>query len=326
MESELMRHNPENASEIVHVPVLWREILDFTGSSAGAGKGLLVDCTLGEGGHSSLFLSEFPELKIIAFERDPEILAVARRRLAPFDSRITYVNRNFADMPAYLRSEGLMADYVLFDYGISSYHFDRSGRGFSFRGDEPLDMRLGVGCSLSAADIVNRAKEEELARIFFEYGEERWSRRIASYIVRKRESDPFETAGQLADLVMKAIPARFHVRNIHPATRVFQALRIAVNGELDAISSGLDSLYKNVAKDGLVMCMSFHSLEDRIVKNVFRQWARGCSCGLEPRDCRCTDLPFVNVETKKPVVPSEDEILENSRARSAKLRVCRRLG
>jgi 16S rRNA (cytosine1402-N4)-methyltransferase len=215
--------------------------------------------------------------------------------------------------------------YVLFDYGISSFHFDRSGRGFTFRDSEPLDMRLDGNTGPSAADLVNGASAEELADIFFHYGEERWSRKIAAYIKEQRRKKPFETADGLADIVMRAIPRRFHVKNIHPATRVFQALRIAVNNELEAIDRGLDSIYRYLDDGGRIMSMSFHSLEDRIVKNRFRQWARGCSCGLEGRQCQCLSRPFVSMVTKKPVIPTEEEIAENKRSRSARLRVCERI-
>ena len=228
-------------------------------------------------------------------------------------------------MPEYLERRGQKVQYVLFDYGISSYHFDRSGRGFTFRDDEPLDMRLDGTGGRSAAHLVNNASAEELADIFYHFGEERWSRKIAAYIKEQRQKEPFETTGQLASLVMRAIPRRFHVKNIHPATRVFQALRIAVNNELDAIESGLKGLYEFIDTGGRIMAISFHSLEDRIVKTRFRQWARGCTCGLEGKQCQCMNRPFVNLLTRKPVVPGEAELSENNRARSARLRVCERI-
>lgn len=313
----------DNSFDIIHVPVFWREVLTLVAESDAAGTGIFVDCTLGEGGHSEQILLKFPNAKVIAFERDPEILEVAKQRLDFFGDRIVFVNDNFASLPKYLKDHGLLVQYILFDYGISSYHFEMSGRGFSFRQDEPLDMRLS-GSGKSAADIVNKASVKELSEIFYKFGEERWANRIAAYIARQRDLNAFKTTGELADVVMRAIPSRFHVRNIHPATRVFQALRIAVNGELDAISAGLDSLWKHVATGGLVMAISFHSLEDRIVKNMFRQWERGCVCGLEPDKCVCANKPFVSVLTKKPILPTDEELAENSRARSAKLRVCRR--
>jgi 16S rRNA (cytosine1402-N4)-methyltransferase len=308
---------------IVHTPVLWREVLSFVRDSVFGGSGVCADCTLGEGGHSELLLSNFPDIRIIAFERDAEILAIARNRLERFSGRIEFINSNFSEVSSVLAGRGEIR-YILFDYGISSYHFDKSGRGFSFRDDEPLDMRLDKSVKRSAASFINSAPERELSDIFFHYGEERWSKKIAAYIVRERSRSPFATTGELVSVVMRAIPSRFHVKNIHPATRVFQALRIAVNGELDAIGAALDGLWARLDTGGRVMAISFHSLEDRIVKRAFRNWARGCTCGLEGRACMCQHKPFVSILTKKPIVPSDDEINANKRARSARLRVCER--
>lgn len=314
----------EISQNIVHVPVLWREILSLVSRSPAAGTGIFVDCTLGEGGHSEQLLMKFPELKIIAFERDPELLAVAKERLEIFGDRIIFLNKNFSGMPSYLEREGLVVNYILFDYGISSYHLEKSGRGFSFRNREPLDMKLDNGAGISASDILNKASAEELGDIFYRLGGERWSRKIAANIVKQRRVSRFETTDQLSEAVLKAIPSKFRVKNIHPATRVFQALRITVNDELRAIGEGLNSLWKYVNKGGLIMAISFHSIEDRIVKNVFKQWERGCSCGLEPLQCECHNKPFVSVLTKKPVLPSAEELSANHRSHSAKLRVCSR--
>ncbi|MCL2026564.1 MAG: 16S rRNA (cytosine(1402)-N(4))-methyltransferase RsmH [Leptospirales bacterium] len=316
-----MRHNADTTS-IVHTPVLWKEVLFFVQNSLFHGSGLCADCTLGEGGHTELLLSNFPEIKVIAFERDPDILAIAQKRLEAFSGRVEFVNSNFSEISQLLA--GREPRYILFDYGVSSYHFDKSGRGFSFRSSEPLDMRLDKK-GRSAAEILSNSSERELADIFFHYGEERWSKKIAAYIVKERVTSPFTTTEHLASVVMRAIPRRFHVKNIHPATRVFQALRIAVNAELDSISSALDGLWEILPVGGRVMAISFHSLEDRLVKKSFRDWARGCSCGLEGKACMCTSRPFVSVLTKRPVTPSDEEINLNRRARGAKIRVCERV-
>ncbi|MCL1911307.1 MAG: 16S rRNA (cytosine(1402)-N(4))-methyltransferase RsmH [Leptospirales bacterium] len=316
-----MRHNADMTS-IAHTPVLGREILSFVQSSLFHGSGLCADCTLGEGGHTELLLSNFPDIKVIAFERDPDILAVAQKRLEAFSGRVEFVHANFSGISRLLAARE--PGYILFDYGVSSYHFDKSGRGFSFRSDEPLDMRLDKE-GRSAAEILNNCSERELADIFFHYGEERWSKKIAAYIVRERALSPFATTDRLASVVMRAIPRRFHVKNIHPATRVFQALRIAVNAELDSISSALDGLWKILPVGGRVMAISFHSLEDRLVKKSFRDWSRGCSCGLEGKACMCASRPFVSILTKRPVTPSDEEINLNRRARGAKIRVCERV-
>ena len=318
-----MQQHPEQSFS--HISILQEDILSLVRESSFSGAGICVDCTCGEGGHSELLLSAFPELNIIAFERDPEILSIAQKRLLPFGERIEFVNSNFSEISAFINAKSIALQYVLFDFGISSYHFDRSGRGFSFRGDEPLDMRLDKLNGKSAAEYLNHSTEEELANIFYHLGEERWSRKIAAYICRQRDSKPFQTTAELADLVMRAIPNRFHVKNIHPATRVFQALRIAVNGELKAIEAALDGLWRLLDAGGRIMAMSFHSLEDRLVKKAFQDWARGCSCGKYGRECLCSDKPFVKILTKKPIIPSENEISTNNRARSAKLRACERI-
>ena len=316
-----MRHNAEMTS-IAHIPVLWKEILSFVQTSLFHGSGLCADCTLGEGGHTELLLSNFPEIEVIAFERDPDILAIAQKRLEVFSGRVEFVNSNFSGLSQLLA--GREPRYILFDYGVSSYHFDKSGRGFSLRNSEPLDMRLDKK-GRNAAEILNGYSERELTDIFFRYGEERWSKKIAAYIVKERVLSPFTTTEHLASVVMRAIPKRFHVKNIHPATRIFQALRIAVNEELDSISSALDGLWEILPVGGRIMAISFHSLEDRLVKKFFRDWARGCSCGLEGKSCMCTSRPFVSILTKKPVTPSDEEIHLNKRARGAKIRVCERV-
>ncbi len=307
-----------------HIPVLWREIFGFIDESPLEGKGTLVDCTLGEGGHSEKILERFDKITIIAFERDREILEIAKQRLERFMERIRFINDNFSEISRYLHQESAVVEYVLYDFGISSYHFDRSGRGFSFAGDEPLDMRLNGG-DMTAADVVNGFREKELADIFYTLGEERWSRKIARAIVHDRQGKKFETTGDLAGLILRVVPKRYQVKNIHPATRVFQALRIFVNGELDAIEKSLAGLPGNVAPGGRVMAVSFHSLEDRIVKNRFRRWSKGCVCGLDERHCMCAGPALVKILTKKPIIPENDEIEFNSRSRSARLRVCERV-
>ncbi len=321
-----MRHNLEEAvnPEFAHIPIMWREMFEFVEGSASGGKGTLVDCTLGEGGHSDLFLRFFPDLKVIAFERDPEILEVAGRRLSVHGDRISFANSNFSEAAERLSEMGARADYVLYDFGISSFHFDRSGRGFGFKEDEPLDMRLGSNSDgLTAERIVNRFSEDELTDIFYRYGEENWSRHIARIICERRQKRPLMTTGELAQLVLEAIPKKFHVRNIHPATRIFQAIRIRVNDELTAIESALKGIRSVCAPGALIMAMSFHSLEDRIVKERFRLLHRGCECGHEPKMCVCTNKPFVEILTKKPLMAQEDEVALNRRSRSARLRVCR---
>ena len=218
-----------------------------------------------------------------------------------------------------------MVSAFLYDFGISSYHLERSGRGFGFQRDEPLDMRLDADAGVNAFSIVNECPEKELADIIFNYGGERRARRIARFIVQRRREKSIDTTLKLAELVLRAIPKKYRVRNIHPATRVFQALRIAVNDELSAIEKSLEQALSILSPGGRIMAISFHSLEDRIVKNRFRTWAKGCICGLEQEQCQCSADPLVRVLTKKPVMPGQEELSSNRRSRSARLRVCERI-
>jgi 16S rRNA (cytosine1402-N4)-methyltransferase len=325
-----MRHNTEN-NEIVHTPVMWQEVLEFARQSESIGKCPFVDCTLGEGGHSELLLKTFDDIKIIAFERDSEILEVAEKRLMAFKDRISFVNDNFSNLSKHLNSyrAGISckagASGFLYDFGISSYHFEKSGRGFSFNTDEPLDMRLDKNVKYNAAYIINKFPEKELEKIFLEYGEEHWAKKIAKEICAKRKQKEIATSAELAEIVKYSIPARFRVKNIHPATRVFQAVRIAVNDELSAIRSSLAEAAGLLSPGGVIMAISFHSLEDRIVKDQFRRLSKGCTCELQPQHCQCSGEPVIELLTKKPVLPKRDEIMTNRRSRSAKLRVCKKL-
>lgn len=323
---ELMRHNSEeDMPETVHSPVLRREVLQYIEDSPLQGKGILIDATLGEGGHSELVMERFPELQVIAFERDSSIFEIALQRLKKYEGRLTGINDNFKNMSMHLNDKKAGIAYMLFDFGISSFHYEKSGRGFAYSMNEKLDMRLDANSDLTAAHIINRYREKELADIFYHYGEERWSRRIASLICAERQKAPVETTGDLAGLVLRAIPKRFHVQNIHPATRVFQALRIAVNDELAAIKEALKDAVDFLAPGGRLMAISFHSLEDRIVKERFRALARGCLCENEPKYCQCQNRPFIKILTKKPIMADMEELKTNMRARSAKMRVCEKL-
>ena len=301
-----------------------KELVHFVEDSEHRGAGMLVDCTSGEGGHSELFLERFADLTITAFDRDSDIMLKAKERLGRYGNRINFINDNFAHIAQHLAQLKGRVNYVLYDFGISSYHYEESGRGFGFAKDERLDMRLDESAE-SAYHIVNAADEKTLADIIFRFGEERWSRKIASAIVRERKARPVETTGELAEIVLRAIPKRFHVKNIHPATRVFQALRIAANSELAAIEESLGQAFDLLAPGGRIMAISFHSLEDRIVKEKFRRLSRGCTCEAEPRNCRCIGKPGVKLLTKKPLRPEVVEIEANSRSRSARLRVCEKI-
>jgi 16S rRNA (cytosine1402-N4)-methyltransferase len=323
--SILMRHNMEEGSTRgpAHIPVLWREVLELIGDVLGEGEGIVVDCTIGEGGHAELLLEHFENIRLIGFERDEEILELARKRLRVHHRRIELINDNFSNISVHLKKRIGRISSFLYDLGISSFHLDRSGRGFSFRDDEPLDMRLDSKTGLDARYVVNNYSQERLAEIFYRYGEERWSKKIARYIVQRRGEKSIDTSRELAELILRAIPRKFQVKNIHPATRVFQALRIVVNNELESIESSLRDAVELLSPGGRAIAISFHSLEDRIVKNIFRRMARGCSCREEI--CQCEGKPVVKILTKKPIVPGRDEIEQNRRARSAKLRACEKI-
>ncbi|MDV6237308.1 16S rRNA (cytosine(1402)-N(4))-methyltransferase RsmH [Leptospira ellisii] len=273
---------------------------------------LFLDGTAGEGGHSLLFLDEFPRSKVILCDRDPVMLQRACARLDGFKDRVIPIQTNFSKIDANLLNEHGIAETpqgILLDLGISTFHLFHSGRGFSFREAEPLDMRLSEEEGPSAADVLNLYPKDRLLHIFYTYGEERWSKKIAETILERRKKNPFSTASDLADLISKIIPRKFWPPGRHPATRIFQALRIEVNQELAHVETGVNVLLELLRIGGVMQVISFHSLEDRIVKNLFRDYAK--QNGFE-------------LLTKKPILPSEEETRENPASRSAKLRVLRK--
>lgn len=279
---------------------MYKEVLEYlVPKDSGS---IMVDCTLGEGGHSQMFLSKYADLRVVGLDRDAAIQEKAKVRLSEFGDRFQAVNTCFDEF--WSSYDGPGVDLVLFDLGISVFHYVESKRGFSFRNDEPLDMRLGCNNGLNAADIVNSYDEESLADIIYKYGEERYSRRIASSICDYREGHTIETTKELADIIWNAVPGEYRHRRIHPATKTFQALRIEVNGELDRIVPALEGAVKALNPGGRIAVITFHSLEDRPVKWFFKEhW------------------DVLDVLTKKPVEPSALECSENPPSRSAKLRV-----
>ena len=294
--------------EIVHYPVMHQEVLENL--PIPEGDSLMIDCTTGEGGHTSLFLSEYPALKVIGLDRDKVIQQKAIERLKPFGNRFTPVLSSFDDYLSTAEPES--ADAILFDLGISMFHYVESERGFSFRRDEVLDMRLDPDDGISAADVVNGYSEEALADVIYRYGEERYSRRIARAIVERRQEKEIERSAELADIIFHAVPRDYRYGRIHPATRTFQALRIEVNGELSKIEPALESAIRVLRKGGRIGVITFHSLEDRIVKWFFKEKA-------------AKEQPAIRIITKKPIVPTEKEEEENAPSRSAKLRVIEKI-
>lgn len=302
-----------------HLPVLTDRVVELLAPS---GPGLLVDATVGLGGHAEALLRAVPEFQLVGLDRDPQALARAGERLQPFSDRVQLVEETFDRLPLVLRRLGLGAPVaVLADIGCSSLQLDSAERGFSFASDGPLDMRMG-GTGPTAADLLQQSEWEELVRILRDYGEERRARAIARAIVRRREQEPLRTTAQLSRLVQDVMGGR--ERRIHPATRTFQALRIAVNDELGQLERFLEPAIRSLKSGGRIAVISFHSLEDRIVKHTLRRLTGRCTCPPDFPVCRCNPQRVVEVLTSSPVRPDEEEIDRNPRARSARLRAAQR--
>ena len=284
--------------------------------------GVYVDGTLGRAGHSREIAKRLTTGRLICIDRDSAAIHAARERLGPWMDRVTLVHGNFADLAGELKELELAGvDGMLFDLGVSSPQLDDASRGFSYMQDAPLDMRMDRDAALTAYEVVNSWSYEELRRILFEYGEERYAPVIAKHIVRARETKPIETTLELVDLIKGAMPAAALREKQHPAKRSFQAIRIAVNGELDALPPMLKAAAEALNPGGRLAVITFHSLEDRIVKRAMQDMARGCTCPPEFPVCVCGKKPKLKVLTRKPIVSGEAELEENPRARSAKLRV-----
>jgi 16S rRNA (cytosine1402-N4)-methyltransferase len=316
-------HAPLGGRGAPHRPVLLKESMQFLAPGRG---GLFIDCTLGLGGHSEAILQASTATQVIGIDRDPEALKLANERLAVFGERFRSVHGDFRDVAKLVSERD--ANGVIADLGVSSLQFDSPDRGFSFRFDAPLDMRMNTeGDDETAADLLQRLSEKEIANIIFVYGEERHSRRIAKWIVESRDKgEPITTTRQLAALVARAA-GKGKNWQVHPATRTFQALRIAVNRELENLGTFVETAIDLLQTDGRFVAISFHSLEDRIMKQELRRLSGHCQCRLRSRSdvCRCGAKRVVEILTKRPVVPGEAEIELNPRARSAKLRACRKL-
>ncbi|MBP5569014.1 MAG: 16S rRNA (cytosine(1402)-N(4))-methyltransferase RsmH [Treponema sp.] len=313
--------------EIVHTPVLLNECLEWL-SPVGEPyekNALMVDSTLGEGGHTFNFLSKYKNLSVIGLDADPVIQAKAKERLSSFGERVHFYNGWFNDFYKNYPSEYNKPDLILFDLGISVFHYEKSQRGFSFRYDESLDMRLSPLSENSASDLVNELSEGKLADLIYLYGEEKLSRRIAKAIVEARAGGKIESSKALAEIIWNAVPANYRYGSIHPATRTFQALRIAVNSELKRLPQALFDAFQDLNAGGKMGVITFHSLEDRIVKNFFKNLGKQCVCPPEVAVCRCGGKQCAEILTRKPVCPTEQEVKVNSPSRSAKLRVIRKI-
>ena len=307
-----------------HRPVLPQESLAYLAPERG---GLFVDATLGLGGHSEAILEASAGVRVLGFDRDRVAIDYAARRLARFGDRFRAVHADFREIGRVVgEAGGRELSGVLADFGVSSLQFDTPGRGFSFRHDAPLDMRMDAqGAEETAAELLERLPEEEIARIIYEYGEERKSRKIARWIVERREQGrPLRTTVELAEMVARAVGHK-RMDRIHPATRTFQALRIAVNRELEGLGEFVETAVDLLQAGGRFVAISFHSLEDRLVKRTLRRLAGQCECDPRAPICSCGARRVVEILTKRPVVAGEAEVGENPRARSAKLRACEKL-
>ncbi|MCI8405119.1 MAG: 16S rRNA (cytosine(1402)-N(4))-methyltransferase RsmH [Clostridia bacterium] len=309
--------------EFKHVSVLFKESIDALKIKDG---GVYVDGTLGGGGHSYGILSVGANCSLVGIDQDKEAIAASRERLAEFSGRVTFVNRNFSEIKNILHELGIdKVDGAVLDLGVSSYQLDNAERGFSYMHDAPLDMRMNTGSGKTAYDVVNTYGCEELTRIFYEYGEEKWSKRIAEFICERRAKKEILTTFELVDIIKAAIPKKARMEGGHPAKRVFQAIRIEVNNELGILEGAVKDFIDCLKTGGRLAVITFHSLEDRIVKKTFMEEAKGCVCPKEFPVCMCGRSPEIKIVSRKPVLPSQKEIEGNSRSKSAKLRIAEKL-
>lgn len=306
-------------TEFSHIPVMLEECIDALQIKKG---GIYVDGTLGGAGHSRHIAEK--GVKLIGIDRDITAINVAKERLKEYD--VTFVNDNYNNIENILQQLAIdKIDGVLLDLGVSSYQLDTPERGFSYRYDAPLDMRMDVNDSVSAYDVVNKYSTADLEKIFFEYGEERYSRQIVRKIAEARQTKPVETTFELAELVKSSIPFKTRKDEKHPEKRVFQAIRIAVNDELSRLDETVKTFCSHLKPGGRMAVITFHSLEDRIIKTAFASLAQGCTCPKEFPICVCNNKPKAKVVTRKPILPTKEELLINSRSASAKLRVLEKL-
>ncbi|MBQ9842882.1 MAG: 16S rRNA (cytosine(1402)-N(4))-methyltransferase RsmH [Oscillospiraceae bacterium] len=310
-------------SEFFHISVLLHECLDGLNIKP---DGIYVDGTLGGAGHSSQIAARLTTGRLIGIDRDPVALKAAGERLAPYQDRVTLVHSNFCEVKQILQDLEIPGvDGILLDLGVSSPQLDDGARGFSYMADAPLDMRMNSGDALNAHTVVNTWPYEELKRILYDYGEERYAPQIASAICRRREAAPIETTLELVDVIRSAMPASALREKQHPAKRSFQAIRIAVNDELGSVEKVMTDAVECLNPGGRLAVITFHSLEDRIVKNGMAEAARGCTCPPNFPVCVCGKKPKVKLISRKPIVASQEELDANPRSRSAKLRVCEKL-
>lgn len=307
--------------EYSHKSVLLKETIEYLNIKP---EGIYVDGTLGGGGHSEEILKRLTTGKLIAIDRDLDAIKASKERLKNYKN-VKYINDNFKNIKEILKSLNIdKVDGILLDLGVSSYQLEEIERGFSYMKDAPLDMRMDKNSPFSAYDVVNKYSQQELEKVIREYGEEKWASRIAKFIVKEREKGEIKTTFQLVEIIKNAIPASARREGPHPAKRTFQAIRIEVNQELKGLDKAIEDMVEVLRGKGRIAIITFHSLEDRIVKNTFKKLENPCTCPPN-MPCTCGKKPVVRIITKKPVLPSKEEIETNSRSRSAKLRVAEKL-
>lgn len=309
--------------EFKHISVLFEETLDSLNIKDG---GIYVDGTLGGGGHSRGILERAKNVRLIGIDRDLEAIGAAGKRLEDFKDSITLVNNNFSQIKSVLSELNIeKIDGAVLDLGVSSYQLDNAQRGFSYMHDARLDMRMNPNDAISAYEVINNYTKEELTRIFYEYGEEKWSARVAEFIIEKREKKPVETTLELVEIIKAAIPKKVRVEGSHPAKRIFQAIRIEVNNELGILKDAVCDIVDVLKPGGRIAVITFHSLEDRIIKKTFSELAMGCVCPKSFPICVCNRQPVVKIIAKKPILPTDKEENENPRSKSAKLRIAEKI-
>lgn len=319
MESPLL-----DMTKPMHKSVMTKEVTDYLVNDR---EGIYVDATLGLGGHTQAIMEHTAyKCRVIGLDVDEEAISISADLLSKYKSQLVLRNSNFSEIDTVLEDLDIeLVDGVVADLGMSSFQIDSSERGFSFMRDEALDMRMDPRLRFTAHDLVNEMSVDEISKVLKIYGEEKWAKRIAKHIVESRKEKPIETSAELAKLVSGAIPKKFHPAKIHPATKTFQALRIAVNNELDNIKEFLDKAVSLLKPGGRLVVISFHSLEDRLVKSAFQRLSNPCVCPPGMPECGCGKKSEIKLITRSPVTPGQDEILDNPRARSAKLRVGERI-
>lgn len=309
--------------EFSHYSVMANECIDALDIKP---DGVYVDCTMGGAGHSSMIASRLTSGTLVGIDRDSDAIAVAAERLAKFGERVTLAHNNFSQIKSILEKKGLYtADGILFDLGVSSYQLDNACRGFTYRFDAPLDMRMSQDDPLTARDVVNGYSREQLAKIIFEYGEEKYGGRIASAICKAREKAPIETTFELNEIIKSVFPPSERYGEKHPSKRTYQAIRIEVNGELKILEKAVRDAVDCLNPGGRLVIMTFHSLEDRIVKTTLKDIATGCTCNKNIPVCICGRKEKIKLITKKPITASVDELSQNNRSKPAKLRVAQKL-